>query len=254
LANNDKARWNVIDLHEVAAEYVAVPIVAPTPASVIVARGRQLRARRRRRVVGALVLIASVPTLALATIRSDRESSVNVMAPSLIIGTGTRTTTGAGPVTPRVLNPSGSADPALINAFAAELPDGYHLHSSDSSIDETGQHFEEAIFTDQLASVAAASVFDISPRGASFEEMLSTLGASPSGRLLDGYVPSGTPGVYVLTRNNSSGSKVSGVIAKLTDHRALVISSSISLAHYGTPYPLSTTFLVHAAADLAAKL
>jgi hypothetical protein len=245
----------VIDLHEVAAEYVAVPIVAPTPAGVIVARGRQLRARRRRRAVGTLVLIAAVPTLALATIRTHRESSVNVIAPSPITGTGiTRPsppTTGAGPVTPRVLTPTGPADPALINALAAELPDGYHLHSSDSSIDEAGQHFQEAIFTDQLSSVARASVFDISPRGESFEQMLSTLGASPSGRLLNGYVPSGTPGVYVSTRNNSSGS---GVIAKLTGHRALIVSSSISLAHHGTTHPLSTTFLVHAAADLTAKL
>jgi hypothetical protein len=52
----------------------------------------------------------------------------------------------------------------------------------------------------------------------------------------------------------SNNSFSSGVIAKLTGHRALIVSSSISLAHYGTTHPLSTTFLVHAAADLAAKL
>ena len=70
------------DLHEVAAEYAAVAIVAATPARVIVARGRRLRARRRRRrVIGTVVLIAAVPTVALATIRAHRESSVKVIAP-----------------------------------------------------------------------------------------------------------------------------------------------------------------------------
>lgn len=73
------------DLHEVASEYAAVPVVAPTPASVIVARGRQLRARRRRRrIISAVVLIATVPTVALATVRAQRESSVKVIAPSPI--------------------------------------------------------------------------------------------------------------------------------------------------------------------------
>jgi hypothetical protein len=249
----------VIDLHEVAAEYVAVPIVAPTPVSVIVARGRQLRARRRRRVVGAVVLIAAVPTLAIATIRTHRESSVKVIAPSPITRTGpppTRTTrpspptTGAGPITPPpVVTPTGAADPVLINALAAELPPSYHLHSSDSSIDQTGHHFEEAIFTDQLSSVASASVLDISPPGASFEQMLSTT-PSPSGTR-GGYVPSGTPGVYVQKSNNSFSS---GVITKLTGHRALIVNSSISLAHHGTTHPLSISFLVRAATDLAAKL
>jgi hypothetical protein len=72
----------VIDLHEIAAEYVAVPVVAPTPTNVIVARGRQLRARRRRRLVATLLLIAVVPGVAIATIRTHRESSVHVYAPS----------------------------------------------------------------------------------------------------------------------------------------------------------------------------
>jgi hypothetical protein len=254
----------VIDLHEVAAEYAAVPIAAPTPVSVIVARGRQLRARRRRRVVGTVVLIAAVPTLALATIRTHRESSVKVIAPSPITRTGppptrtspTTTHGGKGPTpsywdaaSPPVWTSTGAADPALINALAAELPASYHLHSSDSSIDQTGHHFEEAIFTDQLSSVASASVFDVSPPGASFEQMLTTT-PSPSGTG-GGYVPSGTPGVYMQKSNNS---RSSGVIAKLTGHRALIVSSSISLAHYGTTHPLSISFLVRAAADLAAKL
>jgi hypothetical protein len=86
----------VIDLHEVAAEYVAVPVVAPTPANVIVARGRQLRARRRRRLVATLVLIAAVPTLAIATMRSN-ESSVHVIAPSPAPSTSTHAVTTVNP-------------------------------------------------------------------------------------------------------------------------------------------------------------
>jgi hypothetical protein len=246
----------VIDLQEAGAEYAAIPIVAPTPARVILARGRQLRTRRRRRAAGAIVLIASIPTLALATIRTHRESSVNVIAPPPIttvppLTQQSRATppTTAESVTPPVITPTGPADPALVNALAAELPHSFHLHSSDSSIDQTGHHFEEAIFTDELSTVARASVFDISPPGASFEQMLSTV-RTPSGTA-GGYVPSGTPGVYTQRGNNSFGS---GVIAKLARHRVLTVISSISLAHYGAAHPLSTTFLVHAAADLAAKL
>ncbi|HEY5170658.1 MAG TPA: hypothetical protein VIK54_02915 [Acidimicrobiia bacterium] len=95
------------DLHEVAAEYAAVAIVAATPARVIVARGRRLRARRRRRrVIGTVVLIAAVPTVALATIRAHRESSVKVIAPPpmavLPLPSRSPTTANQGHVDPAV--------------------------------------------------------------------------------------------------------------------------------------------------------
>lgn len=72
----------MIDLHEVAAEYVASPVAAPTPTSVILARGRRLRARRRRRVVATGVLVLLVPVVTLATVHTRSSGSrVNVIAP-----------------------------------------------------------------------------------------------------------------------------------------------------------------------------
>lgn len=200
-----------------------LPVVPPNPG--------------RRQVRGVFVAAAStcgiviVATVAFAVLRGN--SSHHVKTP-------TAQTTAVRPEpSPTTLASTGPADPRLINALASELPDGYRLQSSAEATRGNGLHFEEAIFADASGHVASATVFDLAP-GESFDQFVAGVSVTASR----------APGIYLAKRTTFN----SEVVAKLRANRVLTLSSSVRGVHEPNARPFSESFLLHAAANLAARV